>query len=153
MTLQEQINADLKVAMLNKDDVAKLTLRAVKTALTVESTKTSVGTPLDDQAVQKIIQQEAKHRRDAASAYDNAGQPERARDELAELAVLERYLPTQLTDDEIEEIVQRVLVETGASSMRDMGQVMSAVMTKVSGSADGKRVNQIVRQLLSKAGG
>lgn len=141
------------MAMLNKDDVAKLTLRAVKTALTIEATKSNGETEMDDEVVQKIIQQEAKRRRDAASAYDESGQADtdRVREELAELAVLERYLPNQLTDNEIEEIVQKVLVDTGASSMRDMSKVMSSVMAEISGSANGKRVSQIVRALLSKS--
>lgn len=153
MSIQQQINEDLKNAMRARDDVAKLALRAVKTALT-EAVKSGDGNAdsdglLDDAAVQEIVQRQAKRRREAAAEYEKADQPERAAQELAELMVLEVYLPQQLSEEEITTIVRAALAETGASSMKEMGKVMSAAMPKIAGRADGKVVNQIVRTLLS----
>lgn len=147
-TLAQRLDADLKAAMIARDETAKLTLRAVKTALT-SATKEADAPALDDALVQNVIQREAKRRRDAAAEYEKAGSPERAAQELAELAVLERYLPQQLTDAEIDAIVSDVIAETGATGMADMGKIMSAAMPRVGDRADGKRVNQSARRLLS----
>lgn len=150
MTLQEQINNDLKDAMRAQNNVAKLALRAVKTALTEAAKSGSEAIDvLDDEQVQEIIQRQAKRRREAAAEFEKANQPDRAAEELAELAVLEVYLPQQLSEAEITEIVKAAIAETGASSMKEMGQVMSAAMPKTAGRADGKAVNQIARALLS----
>lgn len=153
MSIQQQISEDLKDAMRARNDVAKLALRAVKTALT-EAIKSGEGQAdsegmLDDATVQEIVQRQAKRRREAAAEYEKAGQPDRVAEELAELKVLEVYLPEQLSEEEITAIVRAALTETGASSMKEMGQVMSAAMAKVAGRADGKVVNQIARTLLS----
>ena len=147
MTLQERLDTELKDAMRNRDGIAKMTLRAVKTAL-IEASKVDSAVVIDDMLVESVIQKEAKRRRDAADEYQKVGQAERAQQELAELAILETYLPKQLTDGEIEEIVRTVLAEVGATSMKEMGKVMSAAMPKIAGRADGKRVSQMVRQLL-----
>ena len=149
LTLAQQIDADLKSAMLARDETAKLTLRSVKTALSA-ATKTEDAPQLDDALVQSVLQREAKRRRDAAAEYEKAGSPERAAQELAELAVLERYLPQQLTDAEVEAIVAAVIAETGATGMAEMGKVMSAAMPRVGDRADGKRVNQAARRLLGR---
>ena len=149
LTLAQQIDADLKTAMLARDETAKLTLRSVKTALSA-ATKTEDAPQLDDALVQSVLQREAKRRRDAAAEYEKAGSPERAAQELAELAVLERYLPQQLTDAEVEAIVAAVIAETGATGMAEMGKVMSAAMLRVGDRADGKRVNQAARRLLGR---
>lgn len=147
LSLEERVDSDLTQAMRDQDPVIKLTLRAVKTGLS-EARKQNDNRPLDDAQVMAVIQKEAKQRRDAASEYERAGSDERAEAELAELSVLERYLPKQLTEAEIALIVDETIDEVGATSMRDMGQVMAAVMSKISGLADGKTVNQIVRQRL-----
>ena len=149
LTLAQQIDADLKTAMLARDETAKLTLRSVKTALSA-ATKTEDAPQLDDALVQSVLQREAKRRRDAAAEYEKAGSPERAAQELAELAVLERYLPQQLTDAEVEAIVAAVIAEMGATGMAEMGKVMSAAMPRVGDRADGKRVNQAARRLLGR---
>ncbi len=145
--LAEQIDRDLHQAMRDRDDVSKMTLRSVKTALT-EAAKSGEEHEQNKDEVLAVIQKEAKQRRDAAAEYERVGADDRAASELAELAVLEKYLPRQLTGDEIEEIVRNVIAETGASSMQDMGRVMSATMAQVKGTADGKAVSQIVRQQL-----
>jgi len=149
MTLQERIDADLKAAMRARNDTAKLALRAVKTALT-EASKSGDSQALDEAQAEAVIQKEAKRRRDAAAEYEQAGQPARAQEELAELAILEQYLPQQLSEAEIEELVRAAIAETGAESPGDMGKVMSTVMPRVAGRADGKQVNQVARRLLSQ---
>ena len=133
--------------MRERDDVAKLTLRSVKTALT-EAAKSGQQHALSEEDVLAVIQREAKQRRETAQEYERLGAQEQAANELAELAVLEHYLPQQLTAAEIEEIVRNVIAETGASSPREMGRVMSAAMERLKGVADGKVVNQIARRLL-----
>ena len=144
----QRINADLKQAMRNKDEVKKLTLRSLKTAL-INAGKEEDAGELDEDAVQAIIQREAKRRRDAAEAYDKAGRKDLADKERAELAALEPYLPQQLSDEEIDAIAREVIAEVGATSMRNMGMVMSTIMPRVAGRADGRQVQQIVRRLLS----
>jgi uncharacterized protein len=149
LPLAEQIDRDLQQAMRDKDDTAKIALRSVKTALT-EAAKASEDHTQSEDDVLAVIQKQAKQRRDAAAEFERVGAADRAASERAELAVLERYLPRQLSEDEIESIVREVIAETGASSMQDMGRVMSTTMPKVQGKADGKVVNQVVRRLLSQ---
>jgi hypothetical protein len=96
-----------------------------------------------------VLQKLAKRRRDTASEYEKLGLPDRAQAELAELAIFERYLPSQLSPEAVEEIVRGVIAQKGATTVREMGGVMSAVMEQVAGQADGKLVSQIVRRLLS----
>lgn len=147
-SLAATLDADLKQAMRDRNNIAKLALRAVKTALT-ESQKASEEHSLTEADVQAIIYKEVKRRRDSAAEYEKVGATENASAELAEVAVLEKYLPKQLDEAEVEEIVREVIAETGATTMRDMGKVMSAAMPRVQGVADGKVVNQIVRRLLN----
>lgn len=146
--LLTQIDADLKQAMRDKNEVAKLALRAAKTALT-EASKAGAAHELDEAQVLAAIQREAKRRRDAAAEYAKLGQTERVQQEEAELAILEQYLPRQLDESEIETIVQAVIDELGVTTMHEMGSVMSKAMARVDGRADGKVVNRIARRLLS----
>lgn len=147
-SLVERIDNDLRQAMRDRNEVAKIALRSVKTALT-EAAKTGEQHEQNETEVLGVIQREAKKRRDAAAEYERLGAKERAASELAELEILANYLPRQLSEEEIESIVDACIQETGASSMQDMGRVMSAVMAEVQGAADGKLVSQIVRAKLS----
>lgn len=146
--LVAQIDADLKQAMRDKNEVAKLTLRSVKTALT-EARTSGAEHELGDAEVLAVIQKEAKRRRDAAAEYERVGDPQRAAAEMAEMRVLEKYLPRQLSEAEIEPVAQRAIAQVGATSPKQMGAVMSAVMAEIGSKADGKLVNQVVRRLLS----
>ncbi len=146
--VQARIEADLKTAMRSRDEVAKLALRGVKTALAQASRAGSEQTSLDEEAVMAVVRREVKSRRDAAEEYEKAGSMERAAQERAELAVLERYLPQQMEDGELEALARDVIAEAGATSPKEMGKVMSALMPRTAGRADGKRVNQVVRRLL-----
>ena len=146
-SVQTRIDADQHAAMRSQDTVAKLALRAVKTALT-EAAKVGESHTLDDSQVIGVIQREAKRRREAAADYRRLGAPAQADQEEAELAVLERYLPRQMNEAEIEALARQVIAETGATSARDLGKVMPVLMARVAGSADGKLASQVVRRLL-----
>lgn len=146
-TLLERIDIDLKQAMRDKNEVDKLALRAMKTALTLARTETSNHTLADAEAI-GVLQKLAKKRRDTAVEYEKLGRPEQAQAELAEMAVIERYLPRPLSEAEVEELARAVIAARGATSAREMGAVMGDLMPKVAGRADGKLVNQVVRRLL-----
>ena len=148
VSFQERINADLKRAMLDRNEVAKLALRSVKTALTLLATS-GANHELSEAQVVAAIRKEVKQRRDTATEYERLGAPEKAVAELAEVAVLEQYLPIQMGEAQIEEIVRAVIAETGATSPRELGKVMAAAMERANGQADGKAVNQVARRLLS----
>ena len=147
-TLIQRIDDDLKQAMRDKNEVAKLTLRSVKTALT-EARTSGTEHALTEGEVLAVLQKEAKRRRDAAAEYERVGDPQRAAAELAEMAVLDKYLPRQMDEAEIEVVARRAIAHVGATSPKQMGAVMSAIMAEVGAKADGKLVNQVVRRLLS----
>lgn len=142
-----QIDLDLRQAMRERDEVRKLTLRSVKTALT-EASKEGSDHTLSQERVIAVIQKEAKRRIEAAEIYRSAGETARADSEMAELAVLETYLPRQLSETEIEVVAREVIAEVGATSPREIGKVMSPLMARLSGRADGKLASAVVRRLL-----
>lgn len=146
--LKQQLQADLNAAMKARDEVTVATLRMALTAVTVEEVAGKEARELSDEDVLKVLTREAKKRREAAEAFDAAGRDELATRERAEGEVLDRYLPTQLGDDELGELVAAAIAEAGASSPRDMGAVMKIVVPQVAGRADGKRVSDEVRRRL-----
>lgn len=149
MTLAARIDADLKQAMRDRDETAKLTLRALKTALLQARVSGADAHELSEAEALDVVRREANRRRDTADEFEKVGAPERAAAEMAEYAVLQRYLPQQLDDAELEAIVRAVIAELGATSIKQLGQVMPAVLAQTGARADGKRVNQVVRRLLS----
>lgn len=148
VSLLTQIDADLKQAMRNKDETTKLALRSLKSAIT-EAQKTGTAHTVSESEIQEILLKAAKQRRDAIAEYEKGNRPDLAAQESAELAVLERYLPRQLSETEIETIVRAVMAETGANSVQDLSKVMPLAMQRTRGQADGRVVNQVVRRLLS----
>ena len=142
------INQLIKEAMLAKDSVRLSSLRAIKSAFLVAQTEKGAG-DLDDTAKQKIIQKQVKQRKDAAAIYLEQNRQDLADDEMAQVAVLEEFLPEQLSEDRIREVVTTVIAQVGASSMADMGKVMGVVNQQLAGRADGKLIAQIVKSLLS----
>ncbi len=152
MTLLEQLDSDLKAAMLARDDDRKRTLRSVKTAtanaLVEKRTTEGMAAALSDDEVLKVIAKQASQRRDSIAEFSKAGRMDLVAQEQAELAILENYLPKQLGADEVKAVVQQVIADTGASSAKDMGAVMRAAMARLQGQADGKLVNQYARELL-----
>src|SRR5215468_11979441 len=149
MTFLDRINEDLKAAMKSKDPERLSTLRMVKTALkNREIDKMEALT--DDEAI-RVLQSLVKQRRDSIEQYQQAGRIELAEKEAAEIKVIEEYLPAALDEEAIARVVEETLAETGASSVKEMGAVMKAVMAKLAGqTVDGKAVNRIVK---SKLGG
>jgi len=149
MTFLDRINEDLKAAMKSKDSDRLSTLRMVKTAL--KNREIDKMEALTDEEAIKILQSLVKQRRDSIEQYQQAGRIELAEKEASEIKVIEEYLPAALDDAAIARVVEETIVETGASSMKEMGAVMKAVMAKLAGqTVDGKAVNQIVK---SKLGG
>ena len=142
------INQLIKEAMLAKDSVRLSSLRAVKSAFLVAQTEKGAG-DLDDAAKQKIIQKQVKQRKDAAAIYLEQNRQDLADDEMAQVAILEEFLPDQLSEDKIREVVTSVIAQVGASRMADMSKVMGSVNQQLVGKADGKLIAQIVKSLLS----
>ena len=142
------INQLIKEAMLAKDSVRLSSLRAIKSAFLVAQTEKGAG-DLDDAAKQKIIQKQVKQRKDAATIYLEQNRQDLADDELAQVAILEEFLPEQLSEDKIREVVTAIIAQVGASSMADMGKVMGSANQQLAGKADGKLIAQIVKSLLS----
>ena len=147
MTIKEQLMHDMKEAMKSKQADRLGTIRQLRSA--IKNKEIEQRQELDDDGVIGVISTAVKQRREAAQMYHDNGRPELAAKEEGELAVLQQYLPAQLSEDEIREIVIAVIAETGASSMKEMGKVMPLVMAKTKGSADGKMVNQLVREQLA----
>ena len=147
--LLTQIRSDLTAAMKARDALTTRTLRAVIAAVREAEVAGEHATSLDDAGVEKVIAAQAKRRVEAAEAFDQGNRPEKAADERAELAVLEGYLPKQLTDDELVAIIDGTLAAEGISAKSDMGRAMKAVNAKVAGRADGKKVAGLVRDRLT----
>src|SRR3954466_750942 len=140
MTLKERLRGDLTAAIKDRDELRTGTLRMALAAITNEEVAGKVARELDDDDVISVLTREAKKRREAAEAFDGAGRAELASRERAEGEVLAEYLPTQLTDDEIAELVRAGIDETGADNPKAMGQVMRVLQPQVTGRADGGRV-------------
>lgn len=147
-TLKQTLQHDLTEAMRAKDKVRTGTIRMALTAVTNAEVLGELHELTDDEVL-KVIAKEAKKRSDAIEAYEQAGRPELAEAEAAEKAVLDAYLPQQLTDDEIRALVAEVVAETGATGMAQMGQVMKAAQAKAAGRAEGGRIAAAVKASLS----
>ncbi|MFZ1756851.1 MAG: GatB/YqeY domain-containing protein [Caldilineaceae bacterium] len=147
-SLLDRVNNDLKDAMRAKDDTAKLALRSVKSAILEAQKSGNFSDELSEEDLTQVIAKTAKQRRDTIAEYERVGRSDLAANESAELAIIERYLPRQLSPEELEVIVRAVIAETGATSMREMNVVMPAILQQVAGQADGRAINQIVRRLL-----
>lgn len=147
--LADQIQTDLHQAMKARDTRAVAALRMVLARIKEARTSAGHTGDVDDAEVQTLIRREAKRREEAAATFSDAGRGELAEVETAELAVLRGYLPAEMSDDQLAEIVDATIAETGASAPGDMGRVMGAVMPKIKGQASGNRVNALVRERLA----
>ncbi|MGI9016826.1 MAG: GatB/YqeY domain-containing protein [Euzebya sp.] len=148
MSLAEQIPNDLTAAMKARDKVRTATLRIVLAGIKNLRAEPGHGGDVTDQEVSDIIAREAKKRRESIVTYTDAGRDELAATEQAELLVLTAYLPQQMDEEQIRALVQEAVAEVGASGPQDLGKVMSALMPKVKGKADGRLVNTLVRSAL-----
>ncbi|GAA2656572.1 MULTISPECIES: GatB/YqeY domain-containing protein [Nonomuraea] len=147
--LKDKLKADLSASMKSRDEVRLRTIRMALAAINVEEVAGKQARELSDDEILKVLTKEAKKRREAAEAFGGAGREEQAKAELDEQAVLEEYLPAQLSDEELGRIVDEAVAELGVSGPQAMGQVMKVVNPKVAGRAEGGRVAQIVRARLS----
>ena len=148
MTLEERLDADLKEAMKSGDTMRKLAIRAVKTAITEAKVSGTEAKTVNDADVLAIITKQVKQRRDSIIEYNKGGRPDLAAQEQAEIAVLEVYLPKQLSEAEIRERAQAVIAELGVTDMKGFGSVMKQLSADLRGIADGQIVNRVVRELL-----
>ncbi len=148
-TLEQRLHDDLTAAIRSREEVTSATLRMALTAVKNEAVSGTEARELSDDDVVAVLGREAKKRREAATAYDEANRPELAARERAELAVLEDYLPAQLGDDELAALVAEAVAETGADSPKQMGQVMKVLTPRIAGRADGGRVAAAVKAALA----
>jgi uncharacterized protein YqeY len=148
-SLKDALRADLTEAIRGRDQLRAGTLRMVLTAVTTEEVAGTQARELSDDDVIRVISREAKKRRESAEAYAAAGRPELAERERAEGAVLQDYLPAQLSDDELADLVRAAVAESGAEGPRAMGAVMKRVQPTVAGRADGRRVSDEVKRQLA----
>lgn len=148
MTLFDQISEDIKAAMKARDKVRLETLRNIKKVFIEAKTAPGANDELNDAAALKIIQKLAKQGRETARTYTDNSRQDLADEELAQVAVMEEYLPKQLSPEEIEKAVKDIIAQTGATSMKDMGKVMGMAGKLLAGKADGKAISTIVKQLL-----
>lgn len=149
MTLEQQIQEDIKAAMKARDSVAMNAVRAVKGEILLFKTAEGGSREVTDEDVLKMIRKLVKQRRESAEQYVAAGRKELADNELAEAAVIEKYLPKQLSEAEVEAKVKEMIAALGATSLKEMGKVMGAANAALAGQADGKTISGIVRKLLS----
>ena len=145
-TLKTQINDDVKSAMKAKEVFKRNTLRLLTSAM--KQIEVDERIELSNEDIVKIIQKEIKKRNDSATQYKDAGRNDLYEQEVNEIAILEVYLPKQLNDDDLKNVVASVIEEIGAKNMKDMGKVMGIANAKLAGSADGKRISEIVKALL-----
>lgn len=150
MSLSEEIMKAMKFAMKNKDQKALQALRSVKSAILLAQTESGAKEDLNEEQEIKILQKLVKQRKDSAAIYKEQGREDLANPELEEAEVIEKFLPEQLSEEKVEEIVDAVIEQTGATSMGDMGKVMGLVNGRIGGQADGKTISTIVKKKLSK---
>ncbi len=149
-TLRERIDADLKDAMRAREELTLSVLRMLKSAVKYKEVEPGATGPLDDSAVMQVVTTLIKQRRDSVEQYTSAGRPELAEKEQQEIGVLQKYLPQQLSADELRAEVARAVAEAGAKAPKDMGLVMKVLMPRVQGKAEGKAVSEEVKAQLSK---
>lgn len=149
MDLYSQIDADIKAAMLAKDKIRLQALRGIKKEFIEGKTAPGSNGELTDEAAMKILVKMAKQRRESARIYQEQNRPELAQTELAEVEVIEAYLPKALSDEELTEALRAIIAQTGAKTAAEMGKVMGVATKALAGRADGRAISAKVRQLLS----
>lgn len=150
MSLQTKIMDAMKKAMKEKDSNALESLRAVKSALLLAQTESGAKETLSEDEEIKLLQKLVKQRKDSAAIYAEQGREDLATPELAQAEVISKFLPEQMNEAEIEKVVEDIIAQTGASSMKDMGKVMGLASSKMAGKADGKTISGIVKKKLSE---
>ncbi|THE11309.1 GatB/YqeY domain-containing protein [Enterococcus hirae] len=146
MSLLSRLNDDMKTAMKAKDKESLQVIRMIKSSIQNEQIK--VGHDLTEEEELTVLSREMKQRRDSLHEFEEAGRDDLAEKVKSEIAIVEKYMPEQLSDDEIRQLVQEAIAQTGASSVKEFGKVMGVIMPKVKGKADGNQVNAIVKESL-----
>ena len=148
MSLSTHIMDEMKTAMRAKDTIALEALRAIKSEILLAQTATGSKEEITEADEIKILQKLVKMRKDSASIFTTQNRPDLAEPELAQIAVIEKFLPTQLTETEVEAIVAKIIAETGATGIASMGKVMGLASAQIGGTAEGKTISTVVKKLL-----
>ncbi|MGB1449341.1 MAG: GatB/YqeY domain-containing protein [Flavobacteriaceae bacterium] len=149
MGILANLTDEIKTAMRAKDSLKLEALRAIKSAVMLEQTASGAGTELSEEQEIKLVQKLVKQRKDSAQIFKEQNRPDLAEPEEAQAAVIAEFLPAQLSQEEITKIVTDIIAQTGAEGMKDMGKVMGMASKQMAGTADGKTISTIVKQLLS----
>lgn len=149
MKLTEQIDADLKSAMLARDEVRKLTIRGIKKEIIEAKTAPGSNGEVSDEDIIKICAKMLKQRKDSATIYQQQGRNDLADNELAEAAVIETYLPKQMTQEELYDAIKTIIAETGAAGAKDMGKVMGVASKKLAGKVEGRILSEAIKTILN----
>ena len=150
MSLEQKIMSELKIAMLAKDEKGLRSLRAVKAAILLAKTSEGAGGELKEEDEVKLLQKLVKQRKDSLEIYQQQNRSDLAQKEQEEIEVIEKFLPKQLSAEELKAILAKIIADTGASSPADMGKVMGAATRQLAGKADGKTISSLVKELLAK---
>ena len=150
MSLEQKIMTDLKTAMLAKDEKALRALRAIKAAILLAKTSEGAGGELKEEDETKLLQKLVKQRKDSLEIYQQQNRADLAQKEQEEIEVIGKFLPKQLSAEELQLEIKKIIAETGATSAADMGKVMGVATKKLAGKADGKTISTAVKELLSK---
>jgi uncharacterized protein YqeY len=150
MSLEQKIMADLKTAMLAKNEAALRSLRAIKAAILLAKTSEGASGELKEEDEIKLLQKLVKQRKDSLEIYQQQNRADLAQKEQEEIAIIEKFLPTQMSNEEIKAILAAIITETGANSPGDIGKVMGVATKQLAGKADGKTISALVKELLAK---
>lgn len=149
MSLVETINNDIKAAMMAKEEVSLRGLRAIKAAILLAQTEPGASKDLSEEKEIQLLQKLVKQRKDSIAIYQQQNREDLATKEIEEVSVIEKYLPKQLNEEEITSIIKKIITDTAAAGMKDMGKVMGLANKEMAGKADGSKISQIVKQLLA----
>jgi uncharacterized protein YqeY len=149
MSYSDIINEDIKKAMLAREKEKLEAIRAVKAAFIVARADKGAGSVLDESEEMKILQKLVKQRKDSATIYTEQNRPELAEKELFEAAIIEKYLPAQMSEEDVEKVIKRIISESGAAGIKDMGKVMGLSTKELAGMAEGIVISGVVKKLLS----
>lgn len=150
MSLEQKIQAELKTAMLAKDEKTVRSLRAIKAAIILAKTSEGAGGEIKEEDEIKLLQKLVKQRKDSLEIFQQQNRADLAQKEQEEIEVIEKFLPKQLSAEELRLIIANIIAETGASSPADMGKVMGVATKQLAGKADGKAISAVVKELLAK---
>lgn len=149
MSLKQQIDSDIKSAMLAKNKEELMALRSIKSLILLAETEKGVSAEISSEAESKLLMKAAKQRKESAEIFQKEGRDELAQKELLELEVISRYLPKQMSEEEIAIEVKKIIEQVGAKGPQDMGKVMGAATKQLAGKADGKMISEIVKKILA----